>query len=147
MEKAREAEWTKAVEHALRERGLRLTSQRLAIARAFFEGEGHLNADELHARVKDDNPAIGQATVYRTLRLFREVGLASSSTFGTTASRFEVNDGDHHDHLVCTKCHSIVEFYNETIEQLQEEIAKSHGFVLTSHQMELYGLCPKCQKA
>jgi len=134
------------VEAALREHGLRLTAQRLAIAQAFFEGEGHPNADELYARVKVRNPAIGQATVYRTLRLLQEVGLASSSTFGTSASRFEASDGEHHDHLVCTQCDLIVEFVNPTIEQLQDDIAATHGFVLTSHRMELYGLCTSCQK-
>jgi Fur family transcriptional regulator, ferric uptake regulator len=140
------SKWTESVEQALRTRGLRLTAQRRAIAQAFFEGEGHPNADELYARVRLAHPAIGQATVYRTLRLFREVGLASSSTFGSAASRFEVADGHHHDHLVCTECDHIIEFVNDTIEKLQDEVAEAHGFVLSSHRMELYGICANCQR-
>ena len=137
--------WAASLERALRERGLRLTTQRRAIAEAFFNVDGHPNADELLAAVKAEHPAIGQATIYRTLRLFEEVGLASSSNFGSSSARFEANDGHHHDHLVCTECDRIIEFINETIERLQDEIAESHGYRLTSHRMELYGVCPDCQ--
>ena len=137
--------WTETLESALKQRGLRLTVQRFAIAKTFFEAEGHLNADELCSAVRVEYPAIGQATVYRTLKLLEEVGLASSSTFGSNSARFEVNDGHHHDHLVCTSCDRIIEFLNEEIEALQEEIAKEHGFILTSHSMELFGLCKECR--
>ena len=139
-------EWGSQLESALRKRGLRLTTQRFAIAEAFFQSEGHLNADELYSVVRDQHPAIGQATVYRTLKLLEEVGLASSSTFGSGSARFEANDGHHHDHLVCTECGKIVEFLNEEIESLQDVIAEENGFVLTSHRMELFGLCKACRK-
>ncbi len=137
--------WSEVLENALKQRGLRLTVQRFAIAKTFFEAEGHLNADELCSAVRVDYPAIGQATVYRTLKLLEEVGLASSSTFGSNSARFEVNDGHHHDHLVCIACDRIVEFLNEDIEALQEHVAKEHGFTLTSHRMELFGLCRQCR--
>ena len=137
--------WTLILEKALKQRGLRLTVQRFAIAKTFFEAEGHLNADELCAAVRVEHSAIGQATVYRTLKLLEEVGLASSSNFGSSSARFEVNDGHHHDHIVCTKCETIVEFFNEEIEDLQERIAREHGFLLTSHSMELFGLCKNCR--
>ncbi|MDP6944463.1 MAG: Fur family transcriptional regulator [Myxococcota bacterium] len=137
--------WPDSLERALRERGLRLTTQRRAIAEIFFGVDGHPNADELFATVRATHPAIGQATIYRTLRLFEEVGLASSSNFGSTSARFEANDGHHHDHLVCTECDDIIEFVNETIERLQDEVAEAHGFELTSHRMELYGLCSNCR--
>ena len=145
MTKARATDWNLELESALRARGLRLTTQRFAIAEAFFQSDGHLNADDLYAAVKVEHPAIGQATVYRTLKLFEEVGLASSSTFGSAAARFEANDGHHHDHLVCTKCDAIIEFFNAKIETLQDQIAEQHGFVLTSHRMELFGLCDACR--
>ena len=145
MTKARATDWNLELESALRARGLRLTTQRFAIAEAFVQSDGHLNADDLYAAVKVEHPAIGQATVYRTLKLFEEVGLASSSTFGSAAARFEANDGHHHDHLVCTKCDAIIEFFNAKIETLQDQIAEQHGFVLTSHRMELFGLCDACR--
>ncbi len=145
MSTAAPEKWTQVLETALKQRGLRLTVQRFAIAKTFFEAEGHLNADELCAAVRQEHAAIGQATVYRTLKLLEEVGLASSSNFGSSSARFELNDGHHHDHLVCTKCEMIVEFFNEEIEALQERIAEEHGFKLTSHSMELFGLCQNCK--
>ena len=138
------AEWLQGVEDALRRRGVRLTKQRRAIAESFLRSEGHVNADELYASVKASNPSIGQATVYRTLRLLQDAGLASSSTFGSGAARFEVMDGHHHDHLICTRCGRIVEFVNEAIETLQDEVAAQHGFRLTHHRMELYGVPEVC---
>ena len=138
--------WSAVLEAALKKRGLRLTTQRFAIAKTFFQTEGHLNADDLCTAVRIEPPAIGQATVYRTLKLLEELGLASSSNFGSSSARFEANDGHHHDHLVCTECDTIVEFLNEEIENLQDRIAEEHGFVLTSHRMELFGLCKNCRK-
>ncbi len=138
--------WSAVLEAALKKRGLRLTTQRFAIAKTFFQTEGHLNADDLCTAVRIEHPAIGQATVYRTLKLLEELGLASSSNFGSSSARFEANDGHHHDHLVCTECDTIVEFLNEEIENLQDRIAEEHGFVLTSHRMELFGLCKNCRK-
>ena len=138
--------WSAILETALKKRGLRLTTQRFAIAKTFFQTEGHLNADDLCTAVRIEHPAIGQATVYRTLKLLEELGLASSSNFGSSSARFEANDGHHHDHLVCTECDKIVEFLNEEIENLQDRIAEEHGFVLTSHRMELFGLCKNCRK-
>ena len=139
-------DWSAELEVALKKRGLRLTTQRFAIAKTFFQTDGHLNADDLCTAVRVDHPAIGQATVYRTLKLLEEIGLASSSHFGSASARFEANDGHHHDHLVCTECDTIIEFLNEEIESLQDRIAKQHGFVLTSHRMELFGLCKACRK-
>ena len=137
--------WSKELEAALKQRGLRLTTQRFAIAKTFFQTDGHLNADDLCTAVRVEHPAIGQATVYRTLKLLEEIGLASSSNFGSNSARFEANHGHHHDHLVCTKCDTIIEFLNEEIENLQDRIAEEHGFVLTSHRMELFGLCKSCR--
>ncbi len=125
--------------------GQRSTPQRLLIAETLYH-HGHLNADELHQKVRLDDPTVGYATVYRTLKLLEHYGLVHASNFRDGTSRYEVQVGgdEHHDHMICTKCGAIVEFENDAIEQLQKEIAKSHGFTLTSHRMDLYGLCPNC---
>ena len=88
------------------------------------------------------------ATIYRTMKLLSESGLAHARNFGDGQTRYEPAFGrEHHDHLICTRCGAIIEFENDRIEQLQDVVAKKHGFRVTSHKMELYGLCKGCQKA
>ncbi len=124
--------------------GLRMTRQREVIAEVLLSTPGHLGIDELYAAVKARDGAIGYATLYRTVKLLQEAGLAESHDFGTGGSRFEASHDDHHDHLVCTRCRKIVEFHDEAVERLQEEIAARFGYRLTDHRMELYGLCGGC---
>ena len=91
-------------------------------------------------------PRIGYATVYRTLKLLKECGLAYERHFGDGVSRYEVAwDDEHHDHLICIDCGKIVEFEDEGIEKLQHDVAAKHGFTLVRHRLELYGMCPDCQ--
>lgn len=127
------------------EKGLKSTRQRNLIVETFFAAGGHLNVEELLARVRESDPRISAATVYRTMKLLTECGLAHAHHFGDGQTRYETA-GEHHDHLICTRCGVIVEFENEAIERLQLEVAKTHGFVVNDHKMELYGLCSKCQK-
>ncbi len=142
----RTVEWEDRLKAYLTEHGLRLTRQRRVIAEAFFEGEGHPDIEELYERVRAIDRGVGQATVYRTLKLLVESGLANRSRFGGAASRYEVSEeGEHHDHLVCTRCGRLIEFHNETIEALQEKIAREHGFEIQDHKMEIYGLCATCR--
>jgi len=124
----------------------RTTPQRLLVAETLFHHR-HLNVDELHRQVRLIDPTLGYATVYRTLKLLERYGFVNCSNFGDGTARYEVNIGsqEHHDHMICTDCGKIVEFENDRIERLQEEVAKSHGFRLTSHRMDLFGLCPECQ--
>ena len=129
----------------LQRRGLRRTKQRDAIAELFLATEEHLTCEELHQHVAARHPNIGLATVYRTLKVFVEAGIASERTFRDGVSRYEVRQ-PHHDHLICTSCDTIVEFENDEIERLQEQVAERLGFALTAHKLELYGLCPKCRK-
>jgi Fur family ferric uptake transcriptional regulator len=138
-------EWEEKLKEYLSANDLRLTRQRHLIAEAFFESEGHPNIDELYLRVRRRAPNVGQATVYRTLRLLVDSGLAASSRFGGAATRYEASDDDHHhDHMICTSCGRITEFSNDAIEHLQDEVARAHGFEMHSHKMELYGLCHQC---
>ena len=140
-------DWREAFVAHLNENGLRVTRQRLAIAKAFFEAsEGHPNIEQLTEQVRRLHPEIGQATVYRTLKLLVDSGLATAARLGGQKTRYEPNLTDeHHDHLVCTKCGRVVEFHNEALEQLQVAIADGFGFRLTGHEMELYGVPRECE--
>jgi Fur family ferric uptake transcriptional regulator len=138
--------WRETLRHHIVERGLRYTTQREAIAEVFFSLEGHANIEELYERVRAKHPNVGHATVYRTLKLLEECGLAEPRHFGDGTTRYEPRMGDdHHDHLICEKCGTIIEFENEEIERLQLQVCQSHGFELSWHKMELYGICSRCQ--
>lgn len=125
--------------------GLRMTRQRQIICEVLLESKSHMNIDELHAAVRKRDDNIGYATLYRTVKLLQEAGLAESHEFANGPTRFEAAMGEHHDHLVCTKCKKIVEFHDDAVEALQLAIAKRFGFELTDHKMELYGLCVDCR--
>jgi Fur family ferric uptake transcriptional regulator len=128
-------------------KGLRSTSQRDAILELFLEAGRHLSAEELYDRVKKSHPGISYATVYRTLKLLVEAGLAKENHFDDGYTRFEYNSTDgHHDHLICTRCGEIVEFENDKIEALQLDVAKQNGYKVQNHKLEIYGLCSKCQR-
>ena len=128
--------------------GLRSTSQRDAILKTFIEAGQHLSAEELYARVKKTHPGIGYATIYRTLKLLAEAGLVEERRFEDGFTRFEYKNTDaHHDHLICTRCGVIIEFENERIEALQDDVARKKGFKVQSHNLELYGLCAACSSS
>jgi Fur family ferric uptake transcriptional regulator len=128
-------------------KGLRSTRQRDIILDVFLSTHQHISVEELYLKVKSSNPGIGQATVYRTLKLFAEAGLAREILLNDGQTRYEhVVAGEHHDHLVCTGCNAIIEFENATIEKLQKDIATLHGFLIRSHKLEIYGLCTSCRK-
>lgn len=126
------------------ERGLKSTRQRTLIVETFIGAEGHLSVEELWAAVREQDPKVSVATVYRTMKLLADSGLAHARNFGDGQTRYETAS-EHHDHLICTRCGTIVEFENHRIEALQEQVAREHGFTVSSHKMELYGLCRKCQ--
>ena len=129
------------------EHGLKSTPQRRLIVEVFFQSGKHLSTEELYNVVRQADKNIGQATVYRTLKLLCDAGLAKELHFGESTARYEpVEDDSHHDHLLCTACGKNVEIMDEAIEERQEEVAKSYGFVLTSHRMLLYGVCGDCRK-
>jgi Fur family transcriptional regulator, ferric uptake regulator len=140
---------TKPTDHFadfLNGRGLKSTRQRDDILRIFVAAGRHVSADELYQLVKREKPGIGYATVYRTLRLFSDAGLAHERRFADGFMRYEYAASDsHHDHLICTRCGMIIEFENEKIEQLQRAVAKRKNFLVQSHKLELYGLCAACR--
>jgi Fur family transcriptional regulator, ferric uptake regulator len=131
----------------LRRQGLKSTAQRDDIAHVFFASQRHISVEELYHEVKQVNPRIGYATVYRTMKLLTECGLAAERHFRDGEARYEsVAEGHHHDHLICERCGKIVEFEEARIEALQAEVAHRLGFRFTGHKMELYGLCRDCQR-
>ena len=128
------------------QRGLKSTRQRSIIIDTFFGLDGHHTVEDLWARVRQQDPRVSVATVYRTMKLLSDCGLAHARNFGDGQTRYEAAVGrHHHDHLICTHCGLIVEFENDRIEQMQDAVARKHGFTVVSHKMELYGLCPDCQ--
>jgi Fur family ferric uptake transcriptional regulator len=130
--------------------GLKTSRQRELIVDTFFAADGHLSVDELLDRVRAEDAGVGQATVYRTMKLLAKCGLAEPRQFGDGHTRYEhVHGADehHHDHLICTSCGAIVEFVDPQIEGLQDRVAEAHGFTVTHHKMELYGTCARCTAA
>ncbi len=131
----------------LKSNNLKFTSQREAILRTLYDNPDHFTPENLYLLVKEKYPEsnVGVTTVYRTLNLLEENDIATSISFGSQGKKFELGNKPHHDHLICEKCGTIVEFENEEIEQLQEKIAKLYDFKLTNHLMQLYGICKACQ--
>ncbi len=131
----------------LRRHGNKLTPQRELILDVFLKMGGHPAPEELYNEVKKRDHSVGQATVYRTLKLFSEAGIAKELHFGDGLTRYEHKLGqEHHDHLICDRCGKKIEVVDPEIEHLQEVLANKHGFLLTGHRMYLYGLCSDCRK-
>src|SRR6516225_2814805 len=131
----------------LRRVGLKQTAQRDTILRTFLETREHLSTDELHRLVKKKDPRIGYTTVYRTLKLLAECGLASEVAFHDGISRYEhqYNRRSHH-HMVCTNCGSSVEFFSAEVEKLEQEIGRRYHYDTTRHTFQIYGVCEECRR-
>lgn len=126
--------------------GLRETAQRELILEEFLNTEGHLSAEELYDIVKKKDRNVGQATVYRTLKILVKAGLAREVQLSDNTVRYEhLYNHEHHDHLICTGCNKVVEVVEPAIEILQKALAERHGFTLNDHRLYLYGLCDKCK--
>ena len=131
----------------LRQVGLKHTEQRDTILRTFLETRDHLSTDELHRLVKKKDARIGFTTVYRTLKLLAECGLASEVAFHDGVARYEhqYNRRNHH-HMVCTGCGGSVEFFSPEVSRLEQEIGRKHHYLTTRHTFQIYGLCEECRK-
>lgn len=127
--------------------GLKHTEQRDTILKTFLETRDHLSTDELHRLVKKKDPKIGFTTVYRTLKLLAECGLASEVAFHDGVARYEHqhNRRDHH-HMVCTECGVSVEFFSPEIEKIEQEIGRKYSYTTTRHTFQIYGLCSDCAR-
>ncbi|MCL0046088.1 transcriptional repressor [Nitrospinaceae bacterium] len=125
---------------------LKITKQRRTVLKIFLETKDHVSVEELYNEVLKTEPKIGLATVYRTLALLTKSGLALEMDFGDGQKRYESSYRSvHHDHMVCTECGKILEFNHPLIEKYQEEIAEQKNFKITSHKLDLFGLCQDCK--
>ena len=133
-----------ALAHYLEQHNLKHTRQRDLILDAFLEARDHVTSDQIYQRVRAEHPNIGYTTVYRTMKLLCEAGLAEEHQFDDGVTRYEI-EHEHHDHLVCTRCGKIIEFECRSIEDAQIRLAAEHRFVLLRHRHELYGHCKDCR--
>lgn len=126
--------------------GLKRTAQRDLILEVFLRTEEHLSSEDLYRLVQHEDANIGQTTVYRTLKLLKEAGLAREARFGDGLTRYEHNyKHPHHDHMICTECGKYIEFFSAELEQLQETIAALHDFATTHHTLRMWGVCAECR--
>ena len=133
----------------LRKAGLKVTLPRLRILEMLEHNdasERHVTAENVYKKLLDAGEEIGLATVYRVLTQFEAAGLVKRHHFDANNSVFELDDGHHHDHLVCVKCGRVDEFEDEVIEKQQQKIVKKTGYQLTHHSHYLYGICPNCRE-
>ena len=130
----------------LKQAGLKTTLPRLRILSVLEEGKKHhFTAEEVYKTLLDAGEEIAFATVYRVLTQFENAGLVLRHNFEGGRSVFELDDGNHHDHMVCLKCNTVTEFFDPEIEERQSAVAKKHGFELEDHSLYMYGICKDCQ--
>lgn len=132
----------------LKSNALKFTKQREIILKTLYENPGHFTPEEIYRHIQQSDPSlkVGIATIYRTLSLLESSKIASSISFGAQGKKFELGIKAHHDHLICTSCGKIIEFFDEEIEARQAAIADAHGFSMQDHSMKIYGICSDCQK-
>ena len=133
------------LEH-IQKKGLKRTSQRDLILDVFLRTEAHLSSEDLYRLVTKEDPTVGQTTVYRTLKLLTEAGLAREVRFGDGRAHYEHNyKHQHHDHMICMQCGKSIEFYDADIETLQDEASEHLGFKVLDHKLQIYGVCIDCR--
>ncbi len=128
-------------------KNLKRSARRDRIVDIFLREEGHITPEELYIYARDEDPSIGLATVYRTLKLLCQSGLARELKFKDGIARYEHMYGHpHHDHLICLHCGKFIEVVDQKIEKLQTLLAEKHGFVIDSHTTDIYGYCSRCKR-
>ncbi len=133
------------LEHIQKE-GLRRTGQRDLILEMFLRTEDHLTSEDLYWLVQKDDPSVGHTTVYRTLKLLTDAGLAREVRFGDNKTYYEHHyNHAHHDHMICTECGKVIEFFSEELEAMQDAMTDKFKFKPTHHSLRIWGLCEECQ--
>jgi len=131
----------------LRRKGLKRTAQRDLILETFLESERHITSEDLYRKVRERDPTVGFTTVYRTLKLLTECGIARSMQLGDRYTHYErrLNE-QHHDHLICIECGGITEFFSQQLENIQVEVVRRHGFQMVDHSLRIWGICRECRR-
>src|SRR5947207_14734889 len=131
----------------IQKQGLKRTAQRDLILDVFLNTEAHVSGEDLYQLVREKDPTVGQTTVYRTLRLLTEAGLAREVRFGDGRAHYEHNyKHQHHDHMICSECGKIIEFYSPELEAIQDAMAAKYKFQLTEHLLSMIGICADCRR-
>jgi Fur family ferric uptake transcriptional regulator len=131
----------------IQQKGLKRTSQRDLILAVFLRTEEHLSSEDLYRLVQKEDPTIGQTTVYRTLKLLTEAGLAREVRFGDGRTKYEHQyKHQHHDHMICSQCGRVIEFFSAELEAIQDRMAAKHKFEVTQHLLRIIGLCADCRR-
>ncbi len=132
----------------LKNQNLKYTAQREIILKTLYKNKKHFTPEELQDNIKYNYPKlnIGIATIYRTLNILEKFKIVTSISFGQSGKKYELAIKPHHDHLICDICGSIIEFEDKDIEKKQDEIAIKYDFLITSHILQLHGICKKCRK-
>jgi Fur family peroxide stress response transcriptional regulator len=130
---------------ALKTTRVRMTPQRHAILEYLFESMTHPTADEIYKALEGRFPNMSVATVYNNLRVFKEAGIVKELTYGDSSSRFDCVTSDHY-HVICEECGKIVDFHYPGLDEVETLAEHVTGFKVSSHRMEIYGICPDCQK-
>lgn len=130
----------------LQDRRLKLTPHRQLILETFLENEGHRSVEDIYRVVRQTDPRIGYTTVYRTMKILADCGLAREIDLADGITRYEhLYNHKHHDHMICMECGQSIEFYNDEIESVQDEASEQLGFRVLDHKMQIYGLCRDCR--
>ena len=132
----------------IQKKGLKRTAQRDLILDVFLRTEAHLSSEDLYQLVKKEDPTVGQTTVYRTLKLLTEAGLAREVRFGDGRAHYEHHyKHQHHDHMICSSCGRIIEFFSAELEAIQDQMAAKHKFEVQQHLLRIIGVCSQCRRA
>jgi len=123
-----------------------LTNQRRLLLELLRDAEGHIDAKELYRRASARDESISPATVYRTLNLFKELGLINEMKLGKIRCYYEIKQSPEHQHLVCQGCGKVMEFQNPYFQKLIEAVRREHGFKVTKAELYLEGYCPECEE-
>ena len=139
------------VKDLLREKGLKVTSQRLMVLNILSaHGDEHLTVEEIYDLAKEESPEIGLATIYRTVQVLLELHVIEKVTFDDGFARYELNgeetgSGHRHHHAICTGCGKVYSLESDLLDSLEEEVMEKLGFLVTNHEVKLYGLCSECR--
>jgi Fur family ferric uptake transcriptional regulator len=130
----------------LRDKRLKVTPHRGLILETFLNHEGHRSVEDIYRTVREQDPRVGYTTVYRTMKLLLDCGLAREIDLADGITRYEhLFNHEHHDHMICMECGTSIEFFNAGIESVQDEASEQLGFKVLDHKLQIYGVCRKCQ--